>query len=84
MPDLNTSACNVTVVTIPGNGARTVSLSANATTGALPTVSDLVAQENLHGRNIFVNGQGVSPDQFANTALEGGVEVFATGAVKGN
>ena len=83
MPEQQQQMYNVTVVTIPGNGARTVSVSPSAD-GSVPTVGDLVSQENLHGRNIFVNGQGVSPDQFSSTALDSGLEIFATGTVKGN
>lgn len=83
MPEQQQQMYNVTVVTIPGNGARTVSVMPS-TDGTAPTVGDLVSQENLHGRNIFVNGQGVSPDQFSSTALDSGLEIFATGTVKGN
>ncbi len=69
---------NVTLVVIPGPGARTVSVSNNA------TLADLVCQENLHGRDIIVNGQGVPPNQLQDTQVINNSEIFATGSVKGN
>lgn len=68
----------LTLVVIPGPGARTV----NFTDGM--TIEQLLVQENLHGRDIIVNGSGVQPTTFATTTLIDGSEVFATGSVKGN
>lgn len=68
----------VTLVVIPGPGARSVSLPANA------TLSDLVCQENLHGRDIIMNGQGIAPAQLQQTQVLSSAEIFATGSVKGN
>lgn len=69
---------NVTLVIIPGPGARSVSLAEGA------TLSDLICQENLHGRDIIVNGSGVPADSYADTVIPTGAEIFATGSVKGN
>jgi hypothetical protein len=68
----------ITLVVIPGPGARTVQLSDTA------TIQDLVVQENLHGRDIIVDGQGVAPASWSSTPVSSGVEIFATGSVKGN
>ena len=68
----------ITLVVIPGPGARTVILPENA------TVQDLVVQENLHGRDIIIDGQAVLPINFATTQVSANSEVFATGSVKGN
>ena len=69
---------NLTLVVIPGPGARSVTLQEGA------TVQELVSQENLTGRDIIVNGQGVSSSDYGTFALSQGVEVFATASVKGN
>ena len=69
---------NVTLVVIPGPGARSVSLSDNA------TLADLVCQENLHGRDLIMNGQGIPAAQLQNTQVLNNSEIFATGSVKGN
>ena len=68
----------LTLVVIPGPGARTV----NFVDGM--TVEQLLVQENLHGRDIIVNGSGVQPALFSTTNLIDGSEIFATGSVKGN
>lgn len=68
----------ITLVVIPGPGARTVTVASDA------TVSDLVCQENLHGRDIIINGQGISPSAWSTTPVPESAEVFATGSVKGN
>jgi sulfur carrier protein ThiS len=68
----------VTLVVIPGPGARTVSVPSEA------TVADLVCQENLHGRDIIINGQGIQPDFWSTTLVPTSAEIFATGSVKGN
>ena len=69
---------NITLIIIPGSGARQLSLAANT------TVADLVCQENLHGRDIIINGVGILSGDFANTVVPSNAEVFATGSVKGN
>lgn len=68
----------ITLIVIPGPGARTVNLSDNA------TVADLVTQENLHGRDIIINGEGISASTWSTTNIPVSAEVFATGSVKGN
>ena len=69
---------NVTLIVIPGPGARSVNISNQM------TVEQLVVQENLHGRDIILNGQGVLPQNYSSTFLVEGMEIFATGSVKGN
>ena len=68
----------ITLIVIPGPGARTVTINENA------TVANLVCQENLHGRDVIINGQGIPPAQWENTLVPTNAEVFATGSVKGN
>ena len=68
----------LTLIVVPGPGARTVSISSDA------SVADLVCQENLHGRDIIINGTGVSPSNYPDTAIPANAEIFATGSVKGN
>lgn len=68
----------ITLVVIPGPGARTVTISENT------TVEQLVVQENLHGRDIVIDGQGVLPTEFSTRIIPSNSEVFATGSVKGN
>jgi len=68
----------ITLVVIPGPGARTVTITDNM------TVEQLVIQENLHGRDIIVDGVGIAPNTFPTTPVASGSEVFATGSVKGN
>jgi sulfur carrier protein ThiS len=69
---------NITLVVVPGTGARSLTVDTNM------TVADLVCQQNLHGRDIIVNGAGVPTTTWNTTTLENAVEVFATGSVKGN
>lgn len=68
----------ITLVVIPGPGARTVTITENM------TVLDLVSQENLQGRDIIVNGAGVSSSDYTSSVILPGAEVFATASVKGN
>ena len=68
---------NIVLVVIPGPGARSVTLNNNA------TVQDLIQQENLTGRDIIINGQGIPPAQYS-TEIAADVEIFATASVKGN
>lgn len=69
---------NVTLIVIPGSGARQLSLNSNV------TVAQLVCQENLHGRDIIVNGSGIPANEWETTVIPTNAEVFATGSVKGN
>lgn len=69
---------NITLVVVPGTGARSISVDTTM------TIADFVCRENLHGRDIIVNGVGVSPQSWNTTTLQDAVEVFATGSVKGN
>jgi len=68
----------ITLIVIPGPGARSVNITDNM------TVAELVSQEALHGRDIIINGSGVLPADFMTSTLQEGMEVFATGSVKGN
>lgn len=68
----------VTLIIIPGSGARQLTLNADA------TVADLVCSENLHGRDIIINGAGIPATQWESTTIPSNAEVFATGSVKGN
>ena len=69
---------SITLIVIPGPGARTVNLDDNA------TVADLVSRENLHGRDIIINGEGIPATTWASATVPANSEVFATGSVKGN
>ena len=69
---------NITLIIIPGPGARSVQIDQNV------TVASLVCSENLHGRDIIINGAGVPATQFETTTIPNDAEVFATGSVKGN
>lgn len=69
---------NLTLIIIPGSGARQISVASDM------TVAQLVSQENLHGRDIIINGAGVAPVSYADTVIPADAEVFATGSVKGN
>ena len=69
---------NITLIVIPGPGARQLTLNANM------TLADLVSQENLHGRDMIINGAGVAPTTYSDTLIPENAEIFATGSVKGN
>lgn len=68
----------ITLIVIPGSGARTLTIDEGT------TVATLVSQQNLHGREIIINGEGILPTAWANTTIPANSEVFATGSVKGN
>ena len=68
----------ITLIVVPGTGARVVEVSDST------TVEQLIQQENLHGRDIIINGASVLPAQYQSTIVPVGSEVFATGSVKGN
>lgn len=67
-----------TLIIIPGPGARTVNLTPNM------TIEQLVVQQNLHGRDIIVDGVAIPPVSYSSTQTTPGSEIFATGSVKGN
>ena len=67
-----------TLIIIPGPGARTVNLTPEM------TIEQLVVQQNLHGRDIIVDGVGVAPQNYSSTIIPANSELFATGSVKGN
>jgi hypothetical protein len=69
---------NITLIVIPGPGARTLTLNPST------TVEQLVTQENLHGRDIIIDGTGISPANYQTTIIAANSEIFATGSVKGN
>lgn len=69
---------NITLIVIPGPGARTVTIQDDT------TVAQLVSSENLHGRDIIINGDGILATAYQTTTVPAGAEVFATGSVKGN
>ena len=68
----------ITLIVIPGPGARSVNIANNM------SVAQLVSQEALHGRDIIINGTGVPANQWADTIVSANSEIFATGSVKGN
>lgn len=68
----------VTLVVVPGPGARQIQVEDTM------TVAQLVTQENLFGRDIIINGSGVQSSDFNVQTLSGAIEIFATGSVKGN
>ena len=69
---------NITLIVVPGTCARIVNISTNT------TVEALIQQENLHGRDIIINGTSVLPNAYQTTTIPQDSEVFATGSVKGN
>lgn len=69
---------NITLVRVPGPGASSVQVAEGT------TLAQFAADNSLNGRQLIVDGEGVAPDAWASTTLDGATEVFATGAVKGN
>ena len=69
---------NVTLVIVPGPGASTVQISNES------TVAEFVSANNLHGRDIILDGASVAPATWNETTLGDVSEIFATGSVKGN
>lgn len=69
---------NVTLVMVPGSGASTVSVADDT------TVASFIADNQLSGRQIIIDGRGIPTSEYDTTTLNGVTEVFATGAVKGN
>ena len=68
----------ITLIIIPGSGARSLNIN-NGT-----TIAQLVCDNNLHGRDIIINGAGIATAAFETTTIPANAEVFATGSVKGN
>jgi sulfur carrier protein ThiS len=69
---------NITLVLVPGPGARSVQVSAGT------TLAQFAADHSLNNRQLIVDGEGVPRDQWSSTTLDNATEVFATGTVKGN
>lgn len=70
---------NITLVIVPGPGARTVSIVPNVT-----TIANLVDIQNLTNRDIIVNGEAIPRNSWETYTLNANSEVFATTSVKGN
>ena len=68
----------ITLIVIPGPGAKTLTLDSNT------TVQGLIDSENLSNRDIIINGEGILPSDYNSTTVPANAEVFATGSVKGN
>ena len=68
----------IDLIIVPGPGAKTLEIVNGM------TVEQLITQENLHGRDIIIDGVGVAPVNYQTTTLSPNSEVFATGSVKGN
>ncbi len=69
---------NVTLVVVPGPGARQIQVEETM------TVAELISRENLFGRDIIVDGVGIQASSFPTQTLTAAREIFATGSVKGN
>lgn len=67
----------ITLMRVPGNGMEDITIAPDA------TVADVVHEHGLLGRNIFVDGIAVAPENYGSTSLAGASEIFATGTVKG-
>ena len=68
----------VTLVLVPGPGARTVEVSEGT------SLAQFAADHSLNGRQLIVDGEGVPSAQWGSVTLDSASEVFATGSVKGN
>ena len=69
---------HITLVIVPGDGARSVEVSDGT------TLAQFAADHSLNGRQLIVDGEGVPANQWGDVTLDGSTEIFATGAVKGN
>jgi len=69
---------NITLVLVPGPGASSVAITEGM------TLAQFAAEHSLNGRQLIVDGEGISPDNWSSVTLNAASEVFATGAVKGN
>jgi sulfur carrier protein ThiS len=70
---------SITLVIIPGPGAKTVNIQNNIT-----TISNLLDSESISNRDIIVNGRSVPRSEWSTYSLSASDEVFATSSVKGN
>jgi len=68
----------VTLVQVPGPGASSVQVTEGT------TVAQFVANNNLSGKTIIVDGEGIAPENYGAVRLDAATEIFATQAVKGN
>jgi sulfur carrier protein ThiS len=68
----------VTLVLVPGPGARTVEVAEGT------SLAQFAADHSLNGRQLIVDGEGVPNSQWGSVTLDGASEIFATGSVKGN
>lgn len=68
----------VTLVLVPGPGARSVEVTAGQ------TLAQFAAEHGLNGRQLIVDGEGVPADQWSTVTVDGAQEIFATASVKGN
>lgn len=62
---------------VPGTGYQDIEIASGTNLG------ELVSNKNLHGRTINVDGTPIEPEEYANTSLDGVVEIWATGGAKG-
>ena len=69
---------HITLVRVPGPGASSVQVEDST------TLAQFAADHALNGRQLIVDGEGIPADSWGTTSLDGAVEIFATGAVKGN
>ena len=68
----------VTLVRVPGPGASSVQVEDGT------TLAQFAADHSLNGRQLNDDGEGVAPEAWGSTSLDGATEIFATGAGKGN
>lgn len=68
----------ITLVLVPGPGARTVEVAEGT------SLAQFAADHSLNGRQLIVDGEGVPSSQWGSVTLDNATEVFATGSVKGN
>ena len=69
----------ITLVVVPGPGARTVNIQNNST-----TILDIVNQESLTNRDIILNGEAIPQNLWSSRTVSSSDEIFATASVKGN
>ena len=67
----------VGLMVTPGDGYRSVEISDDM------TVAQLITAQDLYGRSIVLDGEGILPEAYKTRTLEGVTEIWATGAVKG-
>ena len=69
---------DVNLIRVPGTGLDVVSVNDGW------SVQKFVEENQLHGRDIVINGRGIPASEWNNTQLYGAEEIFATASVKGN